>query len=183
MKKDLKYYMELRYPITITKEVEDGEVYYAAELPDLPGCGAQGKTVEEALARLEEAKELWIETSIEKAMEIPEPASGEEFSGKILLRIPPRLHMKLTLKARKEEASLNQFIRKTLEQCLTLEVIQEELKIMKQKIEELQRRPSFAAGDIALLTKPPEVSIWDTSDQPIIDLEQFVNATHTRPIS
>jgi predicted RNase H-like HicB family nuclease len=180
MKKDLKYYMGLMYPITIAKDVEQDAAYYIAELPDLPGCGAHGKTVEEALKSLEEAKELWIETSLEKGMEIPEPVSDEEFSGKILLRIPPTLHMKLTVKAKKEELSLNQFIRKSLEQGLILEAIQEKLKIVEQKINELQKKPSFVVDvDMTSLKKPLEGGIRDTSDKSAFDLRQSVAATGT----
>ena len=38
---------------------EDG--YWVVECPSLPGCFSQGKTVEEALANIKEAIDLWIE--------------------------------------------------------------------------------------------------------------------------
>ena len=177
MKKDLKYYLSLTYPMTIMKDVEEGETYYIAEIPDLPGCGAHGKTVEEALNSLEEARELWIETSFEKGMEIPEPVSDEEFSGKILLRIPPTLHMKLTTKARKEESSLNQFIRKNLEQGLVLETILDKLKIMEQKINELQKKPSLAVVDLDFSARPHEGGIRLVSDTPAFGPGQSTVAT------
>ncbi len=34
---------------------------YTVEVPSLPGCISQGDTVEEALANIQEAIELWIE--------------------------------------------------------------------------------------------------------------------------
>jgi len=39
--------------------------------PDLKGCVAVGKTREEALANLEEARRFWLETAYEHGDEIP----------------------------------------------------------------------------------------------------------------
>jgi len=74
MQKDLKYYLNLPYTIRIFKYTEyNGEDYFGAEILELPGCGAEGKTREEALAKLQEAKRAWIEVSLERNLEIPEP--------------------------------------------------------------------------------------------------------------
>ncbi|MHA1228908.1 MAG: type II toxin-antitoxin system HicB family antitoxin [Candidatus Hodarchaeales archaeon] len=74
LKKDLKYYLNLPYTIRIFKYTEyNGEKYFGAEIPELPGCGAEGKTREEALKRLQEAKRAWIEVSLERGLEITEP--------------------------------------------------------------------------------------------------------------
>ena len=43
----------------IIKEGEDG--WYVIEVPSLPGCISQGKTVEEALENIKEAIELYLE--------------------------------------------------------------------------------------------------------------------------
>jgi len=42
--------------------------------PDLEGCVAVGETPEEALANLEEARRLWLETAYEHGDEIPLPS-------------------------------------------------------------------------------------------------------------
>lgn len=70
--KDLKYYLSLNYPLTIEIYKEDGEDRYNLEIPDLPGCGADGKTFEEAMNKLQEAKELWIEESLKRGLFIKE---------------------------------------------------------------------------------------------------------------
>jgi len=68
------------YPVVIKKYIEyNGEEYFGVEIPDLPGCGAEGKTLEEALKRLEEAKQAWIEVNLERGLKIPEPGSNIEF--------------------------------------------------------------------------------------------------------
>ncbi|MBI5233300.1 MAG: type II toxin-antitoxin system HicB family antitoxin [Deltaproteobacteria bacterium] len=40
---------------------QDEAGYYVAEVPALPGCLSQGKTMEEALANIREAAEGWLE--------------------------------------------------------------------------------------------------------------------------
>lgn len=138
--KDLAYYLGLDYPITITKDIDEGEIYYEAEIPDLPGCGAHGKTVDEAIENLEEAKKLWLEVSLERNLPIPEPVAEDEFSGKFLLRIPPRLHMELSQNAKKEGLSLNQYIRRILEEALALGNILERLETIELEVKRIQEK-------------------------------------------
>jgi len=115
MKKNLKYYLNLNYPISVETYTEKGETGYALEIPDLPGCGAGGKTLDEAMKSLQEAKELWISASLKRNLPIPEPVSEKDFSGKFLLRIPVKLHMALAKQAKRESQSLNQYVKSILE--------------------------------------------------------------------
>jgi len=39
----------------------DSEGWYVAKVPDLPGCHTQGKTVEQALERIDEAIRAYVE--------------------------------------------------------------------------------------------------------------------------
>ena len=41
---------------------------------------------------------------------IPEPLATQQFSGKLLVRIPPDLHRELTIEAREAHISLNRYI-------------------------------------------------------------------------
>jgi len=140
MKKDLSYYLRLDYPILITKDEENGKPFYEAEIPDLPGCGAYGKTKNETLKRLEEAKELWITARLKRNLSIPEPVSVDDFSGRYLLRIPPRLHMQLTQNAKKEGLSLNQYLRRILEKALSFENILERLETIEHEVKQIQEK-------------------------------------------
>jgi predicted RNase H-like HicB family nuclease len=45
---------------------------YVVEVPSLPGCVSQGETVEEALANIKEAIELYIEDMIADGEEVPD---------------------------------------------------------------------------------------------------------------
>ncbi len=46
---------------------------FVAEVPELPGCMAHGPTQEAALANVNQAMDLWIETAKEFGDPIPEP--------------------------------------------------------------------------------------------------------------
>jgi predicted RNase H-like HicB family nuclease len=48
---------------------------FIAEVPQLPGCAADGTTRHEALANVEVVIEEWLETARELGRAIPEPQS------------------------------------------------------------------------------------------------------------
>ena len=85
---------------------EEGGGYFV-EIPDLPGCIADGQTEEEALREADRAIEEWIATAKEMGWPIPEPSSSDRYSGKWLQRVPKTLHMKLAQAAKREGVSLN----------------------------------------------------------------------------
>src|SRR5205809_5221140 len=49
---------------------------FIAEVPELPGCAADGKTYKEALANVEIIIQEWIETAKELGRPIPAPAAA-----------------------------------------------------------------------------------------------------------
>ena len=51
-------------------EIDDA---YIAEVPELPGCAADGSTYQEALANVQLVAEEWIEVAKELNRPIPEP--------------------------------------------------------------------------------------------------------------
>ncbi len=60
-----------KYEIIIYWSQEDGA--FVAEVPELPGCMADGATYEEALAGVNLAAQEWIETAVELGRPVPEP--------------------------------------------------------------------------------------------------------------
>jgi predicted RNase H-like HicB family nuclease len=62
---------ETRYEVAIYWSEVDGA--FVAEVPDLPGCAADGPTREAALHNAEVAIEEWIETARELGRPIPVP--------------------------------------------------------------------------------------------------------------
>ncbi len=63
--------MILRYEITIYWSEEDQA--FIAEVPDLPGCAADGETYQEALQNIEIIMQEWIETAQDLGRKIPQP--------------------------------------------------------------------------------------------------------------
>jgi len=59
--------------------IETGQQNYSAYLPDLPGCIATGKTIEEVRQRMREAIELHIAGMREDGLPIPEPTSLADY--------------------------------------------------------------------------------------------------------
>ncbi len=51
----------------------DEDKAFIAEVPELPGCAADGKTYEEALANVEVIVKEWIESANELGRPIPAP--------------------------------------------------------------------------------------------------------------
>jgi predicted RNase H-like HicB family nuclease len=65
----------MRYAIVIEK----AENNYAAYVPDLLGCVATGKTVEETEQQIREAIEIHLRGMREDGLPIPEPSSHVEY--------------------------------------------------------------------------------------------------------
>ena len=59
--------------------IEPGGRNYSAYLPDLPGCIATGKTIDEVKQRMSEAVELHLEGMREDGLPIPEPSSLADY--------------------------------------------------------------------------------------------------------
>jgi len=60
-----------RYEVIIYWSAEDDA--FVAEVPELPGCAADGPTYEEALANVRVVIDEWIETAQQLGRPIPEP--------------------------------------------------------------------------------------------------------------
>lgn len=61
----------MKYEIILYWSVDDDA--FIAEVPELPGCAADGPTRQEALANAETVIREWIETAQELGRPIPEP--------------------------------------------------------------------------------------------------------------
>jgi predicted RNase H-like HicB family nuclease len=69
----LKYYLSLKYPMSVYPEEEGG---YTVMIPDLEGCITQEETLEKAMNNMNEARKLWLETFYYSGKkEIPLPSN------------------------------------------------------------------------------------------------------------
>lgn len=60
-----------KYEIIIWWSKEDN--CFIADVPELPGCHADGESLSEVAKAVEEAMKLWIEVNQKRGIEIPEP--------------------------------------------------------------------------------------------------------------
>ncbi|MCX5813818.1 MAG: type II toxin-antitoxin system HicB family antitoxin [Proteobacteria bacterium] len=95
---------------------EDEGGGYLITFPDLPGCMADGETLEEAIIEGKDAFECWIAAQVDMGRPVPEPRWRPEeeimpkVSGKFVQRIPLTLHAKLVKRAKQEGVSLNTLV-------------------------------------------------------------------------
>ncbi len=68
----------VKYEVIIYWSQEDQA--YIAEVPELPGCAADGATYQEALASVEVVIQEWVETATELGRPMPEPKGRLSFA-------------------------------------------------------------------------------------------------------
>ena len=107
--KTVEYYMSLPYKLEIIPDNEEGG--FTAWYPELPGCITTADSLDEIISNALDAKKAWIEAAVEEDLEIREPVkeNPENYSGQFKLRIPKSLHMLLSVNARREGISMNQY--------------------------------------------------------------------------
>ena len=62
----------MKYRVVIHWSAQDEA--FVASVPDLPGCMAHGDTYEAALANVQDAAQLWLDTAREDGAPVPEPS-------------------------------------------------------------------------------------------------------------
>ena len=97
-----------KYKIEIFWSDEDD--CYVAKVPELPGCGTDGTTYEEAARNAQEAILSYIGALAKEGKPAPVPFADKKFSGSIPLRVDPVVHRNLAIKARLEGMSLNKYL-------------------------------------------------------------------------
>lgn len=118
--KALSHYMSLPYKIEVRPIAQSDGGGYSATLPELGSDAfiAQGETIEEAIGSLTDLQELLIKELLEEGQHINEPEERIDYSGKVVLRMPPALHKKCAEYANSNTLSMNSAIVITLEKSL-----------------------------------------------------------------
>ena len=110
MEKTIEYYLSLPYRMEIVPDMIEGG--YTAFYPDLPGCLTCSETLEGIIANALDAKKAWLAAAIEDGVYIADPSNDQdlsEYSGQFKLRMPKSLHRSLSVNAKKEGISMNQY--------------------------------------------------------------------------
>jgi predicted RNase H-like HicB family nuclease len=101
----LEDYLAMQYPFQVIADPDGG---YVVVFPDLPGCMTQAETIDEIPAAAEDARRSWITAVYEDGEAVPLPSYPEEYSGKLVARLPRSLHRHLAEEAGRQGVSLNQ---------------------------------------------------------------------------
>jgi predicted RNase H-like HicB family nuclease len=59
----------MRFKVVLEPQAEGG---YTVYVPSLPGCVSQGETIQEAMANIKEAIELYLESFKERKLSLPQ---------------------------------------------------------------------------------------------------------------
>jgi len=94
----------LKYPCVVRPLSEEDGGGYMASFPDLPLVAGDGPTPEDALADGLDALKCALEAMREWGKPIPEPGQA---TGKMALRLPKSLHLRLMARADAEGVSIN----------------------------------------------------------------------------
>ncbi len=144
MKKDLSYYLSLKYPTEI-REDEDGA--FVVTNPDLPGCVSFGDTIQEAVDNLSQVRQLWIGGRFEAGEPVPEPSEIGQYSGKFVLRLPRWLHQSLDQQAKRESVSLNSYVCSLLAERNAFSGLEQSWKALLHDFTKHPRHPEVAVND------------------------------------
>ena len=177
MQKTLEYYLSLDYPVEIRRIEDSLGGGYVASIPSLGSYAfvGDGETPQEAYQDLQVAKKEIFEDWLEEGLPIPEPVDEseyEDYSGKLMLRMPRELHARLAAAAKRNHTSLNQYI----VHCLgSLEV---KLDVV-QEIREIREMLSTAKRDAVVLcgSGVPETEIRGGVVQVIRPMRDSVTGT------
>lgn len=155
--KNMDYYMNLPYVtevVELSEEDGGGVVLCHPELGRL-STNAWGETYEEARGMLIEIKRELFERCLAENLPIPEPKGEDlqEYSGKMLLRMPRSLHKAVAEAAEEEGQSINAYIvgalLKTTERG---EIAKEILETVCPRLEKAVRVTMFNYWSTNLLT-------------------------------
>jgi len=160
-RKELEYYISLRYPVTVHPDPESG---FVAEIEELHGCMTQAETLDEVFEAIEDARQLWIKTAYNEGQGIPLPRDMEKYQGKFLVRIPRGLHRDLARAAKLEGVSLNQYVTSLLAAGVSRDMMRTQVGVMT---------------DI-MLWAPTEM-VYGTREGPL-DLKEFLSIPQSEPI-
>lgn len=106
-KKNMKYYLGLKWTYTIEQESHDGQDYYIIYVNELPGVCTDAETIEEGMRDIQDAIKAAIKLYLKLGDPIPEPIDKKKFKGNIAYRTSPERHHKVARVARQKHKSLS----------------------------------------------------------------------------
>lgn len=106
-KKDLNYYLNLKWTFTVETETHKGRSYYIIRVNELPGVCTDSENLDEGILDIKEAIQAAIELYLKNGEEIPEPIDKELFKGNISYRTSRERHYLIAKLAQQQHKSLS----------------------------------------------------------------------------
>jgi len=106
-KKNLDYYLGLKWTFTIEQESHEGQGYYVISVNELPGVCTDAETIEEGVTTIQEAIGAAIKLYLKQGDPIPEPVNKKKFRGNIAYRTSPERHCMVAKLANQKHKSLS----------------------------------------------------------------------------
>jgi len=103
--KHLRELVEQRWTIKL-QESKDGR--HTGRILEIPEIEVLGKSTEEALNLLRDARADWLRSALQQGKQIPQPRP--HYSGKIFIRTSPTLHESVVKAAAREGVSASQWV-------------------------------------------------------------------------
>lgn len=101
----------MKYGFSLYLTEVEGHTFWVAESKDLKGCVGQADTADAAIKELEQNEIEWLEAAEEYSITIPEPTlEKNNYSGKFMTRISPKVHQLAAENAKTQGISLNQYV-------------------------------------------------------------------------
>ena len=97
--------MKYVYPCDVVLDEKAEREAYVVTFPDLPGCIADGKTMDDAMEEARDAFTAWTAAEMGAKGTLPAPKTD---TGQFVLRTSRTLHVRLAKQAASEGVSLNQ---------------------------------------------------------------------------
>lgn len=99
---------------------------YTARVLEFPGVLSEGSTADEAIDNLDEAIAAVVEVMLDDGVRVPDPLEEREYSGKLVLRIPPSLHRAVALQSQIDGISINRLLSNAVAAALAAQTGREE---------------------------------------------------------
>lgn len=92
IKKNLKYYLGLKWSYTIEQDSYEGQNFYIIRVNELPGVCTDAESVEEGMKSIQEALTATIQLYLKQGEPLPEPMNKADFKGNIAYRTDSERH-------------------------------------------------------------------------------------------
>lgn len=87
---------------------------YSTALLEWPGCFSSGDTLEDAMAELEDAMRVWLESRLARGLPIPPPIRGSDHKTRMSVQLPMALRERIAELALAGGMSQNRWITEAL---------------------------------------------------------------------